>query len=278
MSSYDKLGYKKKMQEDRFMIQLKSEYYDKLSKWKSQMTDSTCYSIMQGRGGVVWVDNDEEPASAAMIYGDFCFLVGEGIENAEEELLDALNKSGKTWSIFVPETESWINVLEKQTTFTSGERYLIKKKETPFDKELLESYTKQISEEYEIKQIDAQWYQRVIENEWSRDLCGNFATAEDYEKYGLGFIAVCKGEIAAGVSTYASYDKGIEIEIDTKEEHRKQGLATALGATIILECIKRGLYPHWDAANMVSVKTAQKLGYEFNRPYIVYSNVPLHTM
>lgn len=257
------------------MIQLQTENLSILEQWKEDMTDSTCYSVMQGIGGSAWVENIDDPKGAALVYGDFCFLLGQAVENPEAELMDTLKKCGKTWSIFVPESESWEQALEEQTTFIKDERYLTKEKTEPFDKELLKSYVARLPEGFEIKQIDAHWYQEIVEGEWARDLCCNFETAEKYEEYGLGFIAVKGDEIAAGISSYASYDKGIEIEIDTREEFRRLGLATVLGATMILECIERGLYPHWDAANMVSVRTAQRLGYEYHKPYVVYSNVPL---
>ena len=44
-------------------------------------------------------------------------------------------------------------------------------------------------------------------------------------------MAVLKdGELVAGASSYSTYDKGIEIEIDTREDHRRKGLAYACGA------------------------------------------------
>lgn len=260
------------------MIQLQKEDLYKLEQWKDIVTDSTCYTVMQGLGGSAWVDDRSNLTGAALVYGDLCFLLGEAVENAEVELLNILKKSDKTWSIFVPNSESWDKALEEETTFTKNERYLIKKKQEPFNKELLESYAKRDLGDFQVKQIDAYWYQKALGEEWSKDLCSNFATAEDYVKHGLGFVIVKDDKVAAGISSYAYYDKGIEIEIDTKEEFRKRGFATVLGATMILECMKRGLYPHWDAANMVSVRTAKKLGYEYDRPYNAYSNVSLKTM
>lgn len=63
---------------------------------------------------------------------------------------------------------------------------------------------------------------------------------------------------------------GIEIEIDTKEEHRRQGLAYACGAKLILECLNKGWYPSWDAQNKWSVALAEKLGYHFSHEYPAY--------
>jgi len=67
------------------------------------------------------------------------------------------------------------------------------------------------------------------------------------------------------------YNDGIEIQIDTREDHRRKGLAAACGAALILECLKRGIYPGWDAANMESVRLAEKLGYRLKGPYYTWA-------
>lgn len=69
---------------------------------------------------------------------------------------------------------------------------------------------------------------------------------------------------------YSSYRGGIEVEIDTREDHRRKGLAYICGAGLILECVSRGLYPSWDAQNLWSVALAEKLGYHFDHAYTAY--------
>lgn len=76
--------------------------------------------------------------------------------------------------------------------------------------------------------------------------------------------------LIAGASSYSRYDKGIEIEIDTREDHRRKGLAYVCGAKLILECLEEGLYPSWDAQNKWSVALAEKLGYHFSHEYVAY--------
>lgn len=39
------------------------------------------------------------------------------------------------------------------------------------------------------------------------------------------------------------------------------GLATAVGATLIVHCLEHGIEPHWDTSNPVSENLAKKLGY-----------------
>lgn len=49
-----------------------------------------------------------------------------------------------------------------------------------------------------------------------------------------------------------------------------KGLAAACASALILECLNRGLYPSWDAANRESLALAEKLGYRFDREYPAY--------
>ena len=66
------------------------------------------------------------------------------------------------------------------------------------------------------------------------------------------------------------YDGGIEIQVGTKPEFRRQGLALACSAQLILACLSRGLYPSWDAQNKASVILAERLGYHFDFEYVAY--------
>ena len=78
------------------------------------------------------------------------------------------------------------------------------------------------------------------------------------------------GELVSGASSYSRYEGGIEIEIDTNEKYRRKGLAYICGAKLILECLKRNLYPSWDAQNKWSLALAEKLGYHYSHTYNAY--------
>ena len=84
-------------------------------------------------------------------------------------------------------------------------------------------------------------------------------------------MLVLRGEeLVAGASSYSGWPGGIEVEIDTRPDCRRQGLATAAGAGLILACLDRGWYPSWDAQNKESLGLAEKLGYHFSHEYLVY--------
>ena len=110
-------------------------------------------------------------------------------------------------------------------------------------------------------------------NSWANDLISQYKDYNTYKALGLGVVVLKDGELVAGASSYSTYNEGIEIEIDTREDHRRKGLAYACGAKLILECLKRGLYPSWDAQNKSSVALAEKLGYHFSHEYIAYEIV-----
>lgn len=109
-------------------------------------------------------------------------------------------------------------------------------------------------------------FQRSI-RPWSADLVSQFSDNENYRNMGIGAV-ICKDDIiVSGASSYSRYKEGIEIEIDTKEEYRRKGLAYICGAKLILECLERNLYPSWDAHNSGSVALAEKLGYHYSHTY-----------
>ena len=109
-----------------------------------------------------------------------------------------------------------------------------------------------------------------MEEEWAWDLCGCFADASDFLERGLGFVVTHGGLLVAGASSYAACGGAIEIEIDTRPDFRRLGLATACGGKLILECLRRGLYPGWDAHDGRSLALAEKLGYRLDHPYTAY--------
>lgn len=79
-----------------------------------------------------------------------------------------------------------------------------------------------------------------------------------------------KAEVLSGASSYSRYREGIEVRVATVEEERGKGLARAVSAALILSCLDDGLYPNRDAANMIPVRLAESLGYEFSHEYTAF--------
>lgn len=221
-------------------------------------------SCLQGVMGKLYGTDPEKPASVVAQLGDFAFYAGE----PSQELILAKPVG---FLILVPQNEQWAALMEaclpgqcKRMT-----RYAIKK-DTQFDTGHLLSLAQTLPQGYELRRIDGALYDRCLEAEWSEDFVSVFDSKRDYLEKGLGVVALKDGRLVAGASSYSRYREGIEIEVDTRQDQRQLGLATACCARLILECLNQGLYPSWDAQNRISVRLAEKLGYEFSHEYPVY--------
>jgi len=129
---------------------------------------------------------------------------------------------------------------------------------------------KALPEGYAFRRIDSEVYDLCLKEELFKDCVSVFGLKEKYLELGRGFVIMKDGKIVSAASSYSRYRKGIDIEIDTVKEERRKGLGSAVAAKLILQCLDEGLYPAWDAANKLSVRLAEKLGYRFGREYICY--------
>lgn len=231
--------------------------------------ETIIWSCLQGVMGKIYVDDEKNPKSAMAILGDFAFLTGTPNLNLVSFKPDWFQNS---FIIMVPQTKEWGNLIEAcyGTDTKKVTRYAIQKENDQFDTDRLQVLVIGLSNEYEVCMIDESLFMQCKAEDWSKDLVGQYNTYADYQKLGIGVVVIEGNKIVAGASSYSRYEEGIEIEIDTKEDYRRKGLATVCGAKLILECLKRELYPSWDAQNLWSVSLAEKLGYHFSHEYDAY--------
>ena len=230
------------------------------------MEDSMIASCLQGMmDSKIYVTDLERPRSALAHLADFAFLAGE-----PDRALVAEGKP-KGFVILVPPDEAWAKLIEN--CFPKAERwtrYAIRK-DTVFDRAKLERLASSLPAGYEIRRIDGDLYDKCLAEPLFKDGVCHFGSKAAYLEQGRGFAVINGGEPVAMASSYTVYREGIEIEIDTLEGERRKGLATALAAALIFSCLQDGLYPSWDAANMDSVRLAEKLGYAFSHEYCCYA-------
>lgn len=231
--------------------------------------ETLIWSSLQGIMGKIYVDSQEAPASAVVILGDFCFPAGKPERTF---LLDGLRFGRQEFMIVVPQNRQWAELIED----CYGEkakrviRYGIKKEGDIFDREKLQHMVDGLPEGYTLQMMDEPLFLRCREIGWCRDWVRQYDDYELYRKHGLGAIILKEGEPVSGASSYSGYREGIEIEIVTREDYRRKGLASICGAKLILECLQRGWYPSWDAQNKWSASLAEKLGYHFDCEYEAY--------
>lgn len=217
---------------------------DNIHKIFENWNETIIWSCLQGIMGEVHTNSVEDTAMA--ILGDFAFYAG----NPNEELIRFKPESCRQdFIIMVPQNVEWADLIEKCYGDKAKKvtRYAIKKEADIFDVEKLKQAIICLPDGYELKIIEEAEYNMCRENGWANDLVSQYKDYNTYKELGLGVAVLKDGELVAGASSYSTYDKGIEVEIDTREDHRRKGLAYASGAKLILECLEKGLYPSWDA-------------------------------
>ncbi len=224
--------------------------------------DAGVLACLDGVMGKILVTDPDCPKSALAVIGDFAFCAGE----PDPELLGG--KPDK-WMLVVPENGAWASLIEDNFPASKRIRYAIRK-DTAFDRDRLEAMVRALPEGYELRRIDSGLYDLCLKEEIFKDCVSVFGSKEKYLELGRGFAVLKDGKIVSAASSYSRYREGIDIEIATLKAERHKGLASAAAAKLILACLDEGLYPAWDAANKMSVRLAEKLGYEFSHEYVCY--------
>ena len=103
----------------------------------------------------------------------------------------------------------------------------------------------------------------------------NYSCFAAFRAEGSGAVIYHDGEIVAAASSFLSLNGEVEMDISTKEAHRGKKLATACAARMLQDCTERGITVHWDAQNDVSLRLAEKFGFEIETAYSVYWLAPI---
>lgn len=240
---------------------------EKIKKIFADWDETLILSCLQGVMGQVYADSAKNCAMA--ILGDFAFFAGVP---SEELVKFKPEDCRQDFMIMVPQSGEWAKLIEKCYEDKAGKvtRYAIKKEKDNFNVSKLEKAVDSLPEGYELKMIGRDEYEMCRNTSWANDLVSQYEDYTVYKELGLGATILKDGELVSGASSYSTYKEGIEIEIDTRKDQRRKGLAYACSAKLILECLKKGLYPSWDAQNKWSVALAQKLGYHFSHEYTAY--------
>lgn len=230
------------------------------------MSDTLILSYIEGHMGEAYYVEDFE---VALIYvNPFAFLAGDINSNNIEELLKTIPDQ----SLLVVENEKFEKLIEERFKDKANKfkRYAFVRDIKNFNYDYIKGCINKLPKDYILKKID----EEVLENEsfynLSEDFIINFESKEDFLKRGLGYVILNDNKVISGATSFSIYDEGIEIEIDTHKDYRQKGLATIVAAKLIIECLDKGIYPNWDAANLISVSLAEKLGYVLDKEYNTY--------
>ena len=101
-----------------------------------------------------------------------------------------------------------------------------------------------------------------------------FESPAEFVQRGLGYCMLSGENIISGALTEVVSSSAVEVGIWTgATEHRRKGLATSVGAALLVDCLEQGLTPEWttEADNRASLRLAEKLGYSTGELYEAWS-------
>lgn len=257
------------------MIKVKLSEIEDIAKIREMfegIQDSMVISFFQGYMGDLWLDSLEKPMTGLIVSGEYSFYGGDvgtqGALSLGESLFDFIHGK-KTTAIYSQSRMDWRDRLLTFDCFTPQEiiRHGIVQKDYTFDKVKLEAFMEEIPKGYSIRSFDEELYNNALKEEWAEEFCDTFSSYEEYKKRGFGYGVLKDDLLVAGASTMTVYNEGFEVQVATMEDYRGQGLALAASAALLLEGMRRGVRPCWDADNEASLHVALKLGYEYMGEY-----------
>jgi GNAT superfamily N-acetyltransferase len=210
--------------------------------------------ILEDQMGKAYVDSVDEPALFMVEQdGFFCYFAGDLTTAAGRAFLRTL-PGGRMLMAGLP---SWTDAMQDMF----GERALTLTRTTFSSDSLKVDHLQRLLSESpqreHIQHVDL----ALASSKSSYLEMSAFDSPEDFVERGIGYCMVQDDAIIGGASSSLVCSDAIEVSIVVDEEHRRQGIATALSASLALWCLERRIAPHWDAANEHSCKLAEKLGY-----------------
>ncbi len=230
-------------------------------------------AALDGEMGSVWADDPLRPAVAMIAFiarrrADFCFFAGEVNGPAAEELVRAIDERANV----VTSSTLWDPLLRARFGDRLKQRTRVAFKPGAWDRARLRGFIGALPDGFSLKRVGSEDAARF--EELADSLVYNFASLEEFIERGVGFGIEHEGRFVSGCSSFAISPHSLEFEIQTHEDYRRRGLASATAAAMIEHCIERELRPEWDAHNDMSAALAEKLGFVHPAPYPAYEIRP----
>jgi RimJ/RimL family protein N-acetyltransferase len=220
-------------------------------------------AAFEGSLGEVWVDDGKRPQVARMLIGDFHAIAGDPEAPAATEALLAVPDRG-----YIAVADSWHDLVHRALPAAyPNDRFSFHAPEL-WDRKRLASLRESLPPGYTLGRIGANTVGAF--RNLNATFVDNFESLDDFLARGVGFGVTKGGEFVAGCSSYSISSHTLEIEIETRRDYWRRGLALVTGARMIEHCLDNGLVPCWDAAHEGSALLAERLGFVGRRQYTAY--------
>jgi GNAT superfamily N-acetyltransferase len=230
---------------------------------RNKHVDYAVDCVVEGQMGKAFVDDLSAPTAFRITVGPFWYLAGDPKTLAARQLVEAL----PAYALLMPSATGWLELAHD--VFGRHLRPFARYSFSPskLSRQHLEGLLGQSPHQERLCAMNVELATQLAGQPDSYFDLSDFDSAPDFIERSLAF-AIVDGQSVLGVA-YSSLvcSRGIEVSIFVEETYRRQGVATTLASKLLLECLKQGLQPNWDAANPESCRLAQKLGFVFVDTY-----------
>ena len=248
-------------------------------------TPSVSGIVNQECKGKLWIDNIDTPRIAiaeSFATGSFSILGNYETEEEflslqdflENDLFIQLKKDGYVcfeFSIDGPSMREKILNMFKDRSIQSEKEYSFRAYRVP-------QKPQNIPREYQIRKVDRTFWDLLSEGKYKNEdflkvrLLESWNSFEEFMSKSIAYCTIFDNRIVAVMVGTASYKNVIPIDVETEENHRRKGLAYAMGTEFIADCINNHYILQWDCveSNPNSYQLAVKLGFEKMSENTVY--------
>lgn len=228
----------------------------------NQRVDYSIDCVIEGQMGRAYADDPERPTAYRITVGPFWYFAGDAGGPGGRALMGEF----PPYSLLMPSPPEWIAAAREVfgDKLVSFPRYSFSA--DGLSETHLAGLLDQSPYHDRVLRVDAELLARP-DNYVEID---DFDSPADFLARGIGYTLLEEGKPAGAAYSSLVCSRGIEVSLFVNEPYRRRGVAKALSAALLLECLRRGLRPNWDAANPESRALAEKLGYTFTETYESY--------
>jgi RimJ/RimL family protein N-acetyltransferase len=232
----------------------------------NKRVDISIDCVIEGQMGRAFEDDSENPTAFQIEVGPFRYFAGDARSPGGHEMI----KNLPPFTLLMPPPAEWMEVAKE----IHGEKL------NPFSRYSFSSENLSVEHlghlltnspfKNVIQQIDPAIATDSLKESDSIVDVSEFDSAEDFMTRGIGFCVMDNKSMIGAAYSSLVCSKGIEVSMFVFPEHRRKGIATALGSKLLKWCLENNMDANWDAANPGSCKLAEKLGYVYTGTYDAY--------
>ena len=228
----------------------------------NQRVDYSLDCVIEGQMGHAYVDDPARPTAWRVTIGPFWYFAGDADGPGGRALMAEL----PPYNLLMPSPPAWVALAQEMF----GDRLVSFPRFSFATDQLVETHLEALlngsPHRDRVRRVDAELLARADNYVETED----FDSPADFLARGIGYTMLEDDRLVGAAYSSLVCSRGIEVSLFIDEPYRRRGVATALSAALLRECVRRGLRPNWDAANPESRALAEKLGYTFAGSYESY--------